>query len=106
MHISEMAWRGAGTGAGAGWASETDEQASGEGHVILKIASGFLIVIGLAGIEVTNLEPEANGDSEHVQDRPGVQASAENKRSGVGALTKGSGVNGRGLKETGIAPTE
>ena len=104
MHLSEMAWSGAGTG--AGWASETDEQASGEGHVILKIASGFLIVIGLAGIEVTNLEPEANGDSEHVQDRPGVQASAKNKRSGVGALTKGWGVNGRGLTETGIAPTE
>ena len=90
----------------AGWASEPDEQACGEGHVILKIASGFLIVIGLAGIEVTNLKPKANGDSEHVQDRPGVQASAKNKRSGVGTLTKGWGVNGRGLTETGIAPTE
>lgn len=93
-------------GTDAGWASETDEQACGEGHVILKIASGFLIVIGLAGIEVTNLKPKANGDSEHVQDRPGVQASAKNKRSGVGALTKGWGVNRRSLTETGIAPTE
>jgi hypothetical protein len=30
-------------GTEAGWASETEEQASGEGHVILKIADGFLI---------------------------------------------------------------
>jgi len=93
-------------GTDAGWASETEEQASGEGHVILKIASGFLIVIGLAGIEVTNLKPKGNGDSEHVQDRPGVQAFTKNKRFGVGALTKGRGVNRRGLTETGIAPTE
>jgi hypothetical protein len=61
-------------GTDAGWASETEKQASGEGHVILKLANGFLIVIGLAGIEVTNLKPKANGDSEHVQGRPGVQA--------------------------------
>ena len=93
-------------GTDAGWASETDEQPSGEGHVILKIASGFLIVIGLAGIEVTNLKPKANGDSEHVQDRPGVQASAKNKCSRVGPLPEGWCVSRCGLTETGIAPTE
>src|ERR1700719_3344761 len=93
-------------GTHADWGSETDEQPSGEGHVILKIAGGFLIVVGLAGVEVTNLEPQADGDSEHVQDRPGIEASAKNKRSGVGTLMKGCCVNRSGLSETGIAPTE
>jgi len=93
-------------GTDAGWASETNQQAPSESDVILKIASGLRIVIGLAGIEVTNLEPKANGDSGHVQDRPGVQASAKNKRSGIGAVTKGCRLSRRGLTETGIAPTE
>ena len=92
-------------GTDAGWASETDEQASGEGHVILKIAGGFLIVIGLPGIEVTNFDPEANWDSEQVQNRPGVQASAKHKSSRIGARPEGWRVNRCDLKEAGVAAT-
>jgi len=87
-------------------ASEPEQKPAGEGDVILKIAGSFLIVIGLARIEVTDLDPQADRYSEYVQNRTSVKAPTEYKSSRVRSGPERRRVGIRGFKEAGVAATE